>query len=426
MLGAYGLIGSACVAALKKRGANVTGVGRSKTSAQRCGLEIDWIIADITESSIGDWQDHLKHVDVVINASGVLQDGMRDNVHAVHDRAISTLCAAARDRTLKIVQISAAGVSPDAETAFFRSKALGDAVIAASTMEWVILRPTLVIGPNAYGGTALLRGVAGLPAIGVRVFEGSAIQTIAVQELAEAVAACAMGDVPMRRIYDLTETGVHRFDEAVGMIREWLGFSPHRMRIYLPLGLLKFGGFIADGLGWLGWRAPLRSTAIRTIEQGVTGDPSDWLNAGGREFSSLPDILKAFPATLQERWFARLYLMFPLAITFLSFFWIVSGTIGFWSFDDAVMVLTDRKVNHVFAQTIVLAGSAADIVLGMLVLVRPAARGACIGMLVLSLGYLAGATLFAPDLWLDPLGPLVKVLPSVGLALLVYGMLEER
>jgi len=272
----------------------------------------------------------------------------------------------------------------------------------------------------------LAKVIAGFPMIGVRVFEGSAIQTIAVQELAEAVAACAMGDVPMRRIYDLTETKVHRFDEAVGMIREWLGFSPHRMRIYLPAGLLKFGGFIADGLGWLGWRAPLRSTAIRTIEQGVTGDPSNWLNAGGREFSALPDILKAVPATLQERWFARLYLMFPLAIAFLSFFWIVSGTIGFWSFDDAVTILSDRKVNHAFAQTIVLAGSTVDIVLGMLVLIRPTARGACIGMIVVSCGYLTGAILFAPDLWLDPLGPLVKVLPSIGLALLVYGMLEER
>jgi hypothetical protein len=47
-------------------------------------------------------------------------------------------------------------------------------------------------------------------------------------------------------------------------------------------------------------------------------------------------------------------------------------------------------------------------------------------MIALSLAYLANATLLQPGLWLEPLGPLVKVFPSIVLALVALAILEER
>ena len=44
---------------------------------------------------------------------------------------------------------------------------------------------------------------------------------------------------------------------------------------------------------------------------------------------------------------------------------------------------------------------------------------------ILSLGYLGDSLLLAPDLWADPLGPMVKVLPGIVLALWVCLFLEE-
>jgi DoxX-like family len=41
-------------------------------------------------------------------------------------------------------------------------------------------------------------------------------------------------------------------------------------------------------------------------------------------------------------------------------------------------------------------------------------------------GYLLGASLIAPHLWADPLGPLVKVLPAVVLGLVAASLLDER
>ena len=48
------------------------------------------------------------------------------------------------------------------------------------------------------------------------------------------------------------------------------------------------------------------------------------------------------------------------------------------------------------------------------------------GMVALSLAYLAAASALTPGLWLDPIGPLVKVVPSVLLALATLAILDER
>lgn len=67
-----------------------------------------------------------------------------------------------------------------------------------------------------------------------------------------------------------------------------------------------------------------------------------------------------------------------------------------------------------------------DIGLGIAVLLRPLARKALVGMLLVSAAYLAGGSLLEPTLWLDPLGPLVKVLPSIALTLVALATLDER
>ncbi|MEM8823821.1 MAG: DoxX-like family protein, partial [Pseudomonadota bacterium] len=68
----------------------------------------------------------------------------------------------------------------------------------------------------------------------------------------------------------------------------------------------------------------------------------------------------------------------------------------------------------------------ADIALGAAICWRRWAKRAALGMVALSGIYLAGSLIFAPDLWVDPLGPMVKVIPSLVLAALVWLMLEDR
>jgi hypothetical protein len=43
-----------------------------------------------------------------------------------------------------------------------------------------------------------------------------------------------------------------------------------------------------------------------------------------------------------------------------------------------------------------------------------------------AIAYLAGATIWTADLWADPLGPLVKILPGIVLSMTLAALLDER
>lgn len=427
LLGATGFIGSAVLRRLLAAGHAVTAPGRGTEAARRRWPEVRWVQADIAAlTGAAAWAPFLEGVDAVVNCAGVLQDGARDDVAAVQSAAPRALFAACAARGIgRIVQVSAAGASPGAPTRFMRTKGEADAGLAALPGDWVILRPGLVLGPQAYGGSALLRALAGMPFV-LPVLRGTApMQTVFVEDVAQAVLDSVEGRVPPRAAYDLVEERGHRLDEMLAALRAWLGLKPAPvLHVSQWLGRPAFA--IGDALGRLGWRSPLRSAAWAETARGVAGDPAAWTAATGQRLRGLEETLRAMPATVQERWFARMWPMKAVAIGTLAAFWVASGAIGFARFGAAMEVLTARGMGAGVAAAAVALGSVVDVVLGAAVLVRRRVRHAAIGMVLVTLGYLAGATLFAPDLWLDPLGPLVKTIPAAVLALVVLAIAEER
>ncbi|MBR9820132.1 MAG: SDR family oxidoreductase [Rhodobacteraceae bacterium] len=426
VLGGYGLIGSACMRALAGAGFSVTGLGRSRKAAMIADPEADWILCDISATSVEDWRSLLSGVDVVVNASGALQDGARDDLEAIHVQTMARLVEASEELPLRIVQISAAGVSEEASTAFFRTKARGDAILQDSAADWVILRPTLVLSPQAYGGTALLRAGAALPLVLPQILPEAQVQTVHVDDVAAAVVAAARGDIPAGTIADLTEAEARSFPDLLAQVRRWQGWAPPRFRSKVPGFMLRWLGRGADVLGHLGWRSPLRTTALQALSDGIRGDPTTWAQAGGTACRSLEQSLAQLPSTRQERLFARAFLLLPMAIGVLSLFWCLSGLITLLEPGRAMAVLTDRAVPGWIALPVSTGGAVADIALGVAILWRPWVIRAALGMLGLSLVYLIGSLVVAADLWADPLGPMVKVLPGLALAGLVAGLMEER
>src|SRR6476469_5398378 len=165
VLGGYGLIGLSASLRLAAAGHRISGTGRSVRSARISYPEIAWIERDIAKLvAPTDWLPLLSGIDAVVNCSGALQDSARDNLQALQSDAMKALFSACQMAAVdRFVQVSAAGVSPRATTRFFKTKAEADAALAASELSWIILRPGLVISSAAYGGTALLRGLASFP-----------------------------------------------------------------------------------------------------------------------------------------------------------------------------------------------------------------------------------------------------------------------
>ncbi len=426
IIGAYGFIGAACARAFREAGYSVAGIGRNRHAAEAMYLDLDWLFLDVGRATVEDLKRAFLGADVVVNCSGALQDGARDTLRSIHVTAVETILEALSGSQTRFIQVSAAGVSLESNTDFFRTKAKGDALIAASSLNWVILRPVLVLGREAYGGTALLRAAAAMPVAGVRVLENAPVQTVHVEDLANAVLAVARGDLGTQFTADITEDNVRSFQDTVEAARKWLGYPVWRRTVAMPSWILTATSLLADSLGRLGWRSPLRTNAILSLENGITGDPETWKRRGGEAFGSLEGTLASMPATAQERLFARVYLLLPLAIACLSLFWIASGLIGFVNHEAAAAVLSGSALPGSVVTAAVFGGSISDFALGSMVLYRPWTRTACIGMILVSAAYIAGGTVFANELWADPLGPLVKVFPGMVLALLVALLLERR
>lgn len=426
VLGGYGLIGLEIVRGLRAAGHELIGLGRSLEKGRSAAPDVRWIGADIaTLTRPHAWTPHIDGVDAIVNASGALQDGARDNLRAAQQDAIVALIQACADKPIRFVQISAPGAELDARTAFLRTKAVADAALRASALEWTILKPGLVISANAYGGTSLLRMLAATPVVQPLVLGDARVQSVAASDVAAAVLRAVEGATPSRRDYDLAAAEAHTLRDVVGKFRVWLGFKPDGVRLELPraLGFLLARG--ADLAGWLGWRSPLRTTALRVLADGITCNGAAWEAASGRNLKSLDETLAALPTTAQERIYARAQLVLPLLVLTLSAFWIASGAIAITQRDAAARVLNGALAPEQ-AMFFVLGGALADIAIGLGVLVRPFTRIAALAAIALSIAYLVGGTLLTPHLWADPLGPFVKIFPSMALALAVAALTSER
>lgn len=172
---------------------------------------------------------------------------------------------------------------------------------------------------------------------------------------------------------------------------------------------------------------PIRSTALAELRRGVTGDPQPWITATGIEPASLKSTLSRLPATVQEKWFARLYLLKPLILGVLVLFWMVSGIIPLTvAFDAASAILTAHGTPLFMAQAITVASSLADIAIGAAIAFRRTSRVGLIAGITLSVAYMASAAIIAPSLWLEPLGALVKTGPAIVLMLVALAVMGER
>ncbi|MEP0990878.1 MAG: SDR family oxidoreductase [Tateyamaria sp.] len=427
VLGAYGLIGACVARHLMDRGYDVRGMGRDLRMAQQVLPGLDWVMRDMADmTSTDNWADVLQGVTDVVNCSGALQDGPRDNLQAVHHHAIAALAQACATGDINLVQISAVGVNAQADTAFMATKAFGDAAVRASGCQYRLFRPGLVLAPQAYGGTALLRMLAAIPLVQPIALANAQIQTVSVADVARAVEAGIDGRVPPGFEGDLVEDAPHNLSDLVATLRGWLGFAPARWQLRLPGWSVSVVAQGADFLSRLGWRSPLRSTALRVLQDGVRGDPGAWRALELGAVRPLTGTLQSMPARTEDRLAARMSLLMPLVIAVLAVFWALSGAIGLVRANTAAQVLEQVGWPHGIAVASVVFWALVDLGLAALILMRRYAKAACWGMIGVSLFYLVASTLSVPHMWLDPLGPLVKILPSMVLALVARVLLESR
>jgi uncharacterized protein YbjT (DUF2867 family) len=425
LTGASGFIGTAVLSKLRREAIEVVAVVRSERSARRLP-PVRTVTLDIAEATRPeDWLPHLAGVEAVVNCAGVLTDGGGDSTDAVHHAGAAALFEACeRASVRRVVHLSAIGVDRAAPTAYSRTKLAGDEALMARDLDWVILRPSVVLGRAAYGGGALIRGLAGLPVVPA-IAETGELQVVQLDDLVRTIIFFIEPEAPARVALELAGPQRLAFVEVVLAYRRWLGWGDGPV-VQVPRWLAAFMYRLGDGVGRLGWRTPVNSTARREIARGAVGDPGEWARLTGIRPQSLAEALAAEPPSVQERRFARLYFLKPLVIGVLALFWIMTGLISLGPGWGIGVELMRAAGTGALAAPGVVAGALLDIAVGIGIAIRRTARPALYAAIALSLFYMVTGTALMPSLWIDPIGPMLKIVPILVLQLVALAMLDGR
>jgi uncharacterized protein YbjT (DUF2867 family) len=430
VLGASGLIGRFVTDDLRGRGFRVVGVARKLSASQKNGaVDLELPLMSMDAAAMARLlRDH--GIGLVVNCLGVLQDGPGSDTAAVHREFVARLLQAIRESRLaiRLVHISIPGSAETDATAFSTTKREAERLIADSGVPYTILRPGFVVALAAYGGSAMLRSVAALPIDLSPAERLTPFQPVAMEDIAATIAWLAARDPGEANAvtWDLMQEQPVTLGDVIDQFREVFGTGKW-WRIAMPAFLLDLGARLGDLTSLLGWTPPMRTTAIAELRRGVSGSPAGWMAATGIIPKTIGQMAGKRVATIQDKWFARLFPIKALMIASLVLFWVASGFIALViSYDAAAGILRSHGFPPALVAPITVGTSLMDMTIGGLIAFRRTSAFGLIAGIVASLGYMAGAAILTPDLWIEPLGALVKTGPAIVLMLVALLMLDNR
>jgi NADH dehydrogenase len=176
--------------------------------------------------------------DAVVNAVGILFESGRQSFDAVQAEGARRVAEAARQGgASRLVHVSAIGADASSPAQYVRTKARGERGVLDAFPEAVILRPSVVFGPednffNQFAGLA--RTLPFLPLIGGGE---TRFQPVYVGDVADAIMAALDGRAKPGAIYELGGPAVMSFRQILEYILKETGRS--RPLIPLPFGVAK-------------------------------------------------------------------------------------------------------------------------------------------------------------------------------------------
>jgi NADH dehydrogenase len=277
--GGTGFIGTNLCTELAERDHEVTALSRSP----------DDDLPDGVESAMGDVSaydsiaDTVAGHDAVVNLVSLspLYDPPRGNTHEeVHLGGTENLVRAAEAGNVdRFLQMSGLGADPNGTTAFLRSKGNAENVVRDSSLEWTIVRPSVVFGDGGefvdFTKTLTTPYVTGLPGGGKTRF-----QPIWVGDLAPMLADALEDDAHVGETYELAGPEVLTLADVTELAYAAEGRAVRILPI--PMGLAKVGLSAIGPIPFL----PFGPDQARSLEFDNTVDDND-VTAFGRDPATL-------------------------------------------------------------------------------------------------------------------------------------------
>ena len=309
----------------------------------------------------------------------------------------------------RVVQISAIGVDRGAATAFARTKLAGDEALMARDLDWVILRPSVVVGRQAYGGSALFRGLAALPHPAARWRTPDRCRSCSSTTwCARSCSSCEPG-APSRVVARDCRAGA---PVARGGARR---LSPLARAAATPRFVTRAALAGSRRVSAGRSHRPARLAAAAALHRAArarcaapSAIPAPWTRLTGIEPRALGAALAAEPASVQERWFARLYFAKPLMLGGAGALLDRDRPGGARARAGRTPWASSRTPASLAAAPLAAAGAIADIAIGVAIAIRRTARPALWAALALSIAYAGARHAAAAGAVGRPAGPLAE------------------
>lgn len=253
--GGSGFLGRSIVQRMAKAGWRVRVAVRRPNEAMQittCGAvgQVELVLCNVRDDvSV---RSVMQSADAVINCVGTFDRKGRNNFNAVQNEGAKRIARIAADEGVsRLVHISAIGADADSDCQYSKTKALGEEGIQTHFPGAVILRPSVLFGPedsffNRFAGMSRFGLV--LPIVGAN----TKFQPVYVDDVAQAAAMAAEGRATAG-IYELGGPDVRTFRELMqlmlGIVRR------RRMILNIPFwiagimaGVMEFLQFISFGI----------------------------------------------------------------------------------------------------------------------------------------------------------------------------------
>lgn len=252
IFGGSGFIGAQAVRALAKKGYRIRVAVRQPGRGYRLRMLGDVGQVEVVQANLRN-PDSVKRAlagaQACVNLVGVLRESGRQGFMSLHEMGAKTVVQAAKAAGVTtFVHMSALGADADSESKYARTKAAGEAAVRAAFPKAVIVRPSVVFGPednlfNKFAQLACLSPVLPLPGADTKM------QPVFVGDVAAAIAKAVSDPSLAGSTLELGGPAVMTLREIVELTLREIGRN--RPIAALPWGLAGLMGSAGDIAGIL-------------------------------------------------------------------------------------------------------------------------------------------------------------------------------
>jgi uncharacterized protein YbjT (DUF2867 family) len=183
----------------------------------------------------------VRDADVVINLVGILFERGKQRFEAVHAEGAHQVALAAKAAGARVIHVSALGADAESPSLYGRTKAAGEVAVLSAAPDAVIVRPSILFGPeddffNRFAGMA--RMFPALPLVGGGETK---FQPVFAGDVAQAILNATRGRAREGATYELGGPEVKSFRELMEYVLAVT--ERRRLLVPLPFGLAKLKSY---------------------------------------------------------------------------------------------------------------------------------------------------------------------------------------